>query len=174
MFERLRLSRGAAPDSAEGLFPFAIFNPLRFSHLSVLQLAHWICSRCPQFAPFTGRCSFRLLWNPQSFIVFFITFRNPSQLISRWGPSPIFLQYLYKKFTSFLTLCQKTCICAPVNGELAERLGRGLQILLQRFESVTRLPTWRVGREARQRTANPSTAVRIRYSPSDLASWPRG
>ena len=26
---------------------------------------------------------------------FFITFRNSSQLISRWGPSPIFLYYLY-------------------------------------------------------------------------------
>ena len=58
---------------------------------------------------------------------------------------------------------------------------------------------WRVGREARQRTANPSTAVRIRYSPPHgelaerlgrglqillqrfesvtrlhMASWPRG
>gem|GEM_PF-4632968 len=30
---------------------------------------HWICSRCPQFAPFTGRCELRPLWNPQCFIV---------------------------------------------------------------------------------------------------------
>lgn len=28
---------------------------------------------------------------------------------------------------------------------------------------------WRVGREARQRTANPSTAVRIRYLPFGLS-----
>ena len=39
----------------------------------------------------------------------------------------------------FLTKSKESSISVPVAGELAERLGRGLQILLQRFESVTRL-----------------------------------
>ncbi len=38
-----------------------------------------------------------------------------------------------------LTRENKSFIRLAVDGELAERLGRGLQILLQRFESVTRL-----------------------------------
>ena len=41
-------------------FPqFAIGNALRFPHLSVLQLAHSLCSLGSQRSPFTGRRAFR-------------------------------------------------------------------------------------------------------------------
>ena len=55
---RLRGGRQGAFDCE---LQFAIFNALRFLRLSALQLAHWICSLSPQFAPFTERCSFRRL-----------------------------------------------------------------------------------------------------------------
>ncbi len=67
---------------------FAIFNALCFLRLSALQLAHWVCSLSPQFAPFTGRCSFWRLWNPQSFIVFSSLFVTPANLSLDVAPPP--------------------------------------------------------------------------------------
>gem|GEM_PF-3921214 len=75
---------GALPRTPPRGFQFAISNPLRFSHLSVLQLAHLICSQSPQFAPFTGRCSFRCLGTRNLYILNVLLFLNLCEM----GPLP--------------------------------------------------------------------------------------
>ena len=58
--------RGGRQGAFDCELQFAISNALCFSPFGAPH-AHWICSLSPQFAPFTGRCSFRRLQPPHAF-----------------------------------------------------------------------------------------------------------
>ena len=82
--EKCNSSAGALPRTPPRGFQFAISNALRFPRLSVLQLAHLICSQSPQFAPFTGRCSFRRLGTHNFILLILYVLSNLCEM----GPLP--------------------------------------------------------------------------------------